>query len=172
MAGEAFSSEFRLGNNKRLLKGLFFETTLADKTGVLYSLKDQDHLGYPSLFRLYLECNDPTEWSFANTYLESYDHWEMLCACTWFQPYLERWRKALEMKMKSEALASIIREAKDTKSPSRYTANKYLLERGWEPKEGQGTKRGRPSKDEIKKQALELVEADERAKQDYERLFN
>ena len=164
------NSDFRTSNRKRLLRGLFFETCLSpDKASVLYTLKQEDHLGYPSLYRLYLEAGDPTEYSFACLYLESYDHWEMLCECVWFKPYLAKWRKDLEMKIKSEALARIMAEARNDKSPSKFTANKFILEKGWEPKDGQ-SKRGRPSKDEIAKAAVQHLEADRQLIEDMSRI--
>lgn len=170
MADEAFSdSEFRLSNRKRLLKGLFYETTMADKTGVKYTLKDEDHLGFPSLSRLYLQSNDPTEYSFAVTHLESWDHWEMLCECNWFKPYIARWRRELEMKMKSEALSRIMSSAKQAGKDT-LAANRFLIEKGWEPKQGQ-TKRGRPTKDEIRDEATRLANTHAQINDDFERVM-
>jgi hypothetical protein len=170
MAERAYEeSEFRASNNKLLLKGLFFEMTLADKTGVRYTLKDEDHLGYPSLGRLYIEMEDPTEYNFAIAYLESWAHWEQLTACNWFKPFLERWRRELEVRLKSKALAEIKAEARSGGRNS-FAANKYLLERGWEPKEGQSAKRGRPSKEEIKKAAEEHIQSIQSLDEDYNRI--
>lgn len=170
--GAFASSEFRGSNRKRLLKGLFYETTLSDKTNVKYSLKDEDHLGFPSLSRLYLEAHDPTEYKFAVKYLESWDHWLALCACNWFTPYLEKMRTELEAKMKSEALANIIVESRNPKSPSRFTANKFIIDRGWVMKDEPGAKRGRPNKDEIRKAAHEIADEAARVQEDYDRLIN
>lgn len=170
MAERAYEdSEFRASNNKLLLKGLFFEETSADKTGVRYTLKEEDHLGYPSLSRLYLEMEDPTEYDFAIACLESWTHWEQLLACNWFKPHINRWRKELEVKLKSRALAEIKAEAKNGGRNS-FAANKYLLERGWEPKEGQGRTRGRPTKEEIRKASQELAKATEDLADDYNRI--
>lgn len=160
-------SVFRNSTNSRYLKGLFFEQTLADKSSVVYTLKDQDHLGYPSLYRLYMETNDPTEYKFATEHLDGWEHWEMLCQCTWFQPYVQRWRRELELRMKSEALSRIMREAK-TNSRDSFTANRYLLEKGWEVKE-KNTK-GRPSKDQIREAAHEIASTRSRIDEDFERL--
>lgn len=163
-------TKFRHPNtNSRYLKGLFFEQTGADKSTVVYTLKDSDHEGYPSLYRFYMEVNDPTEWKFAQEYLDGWEHWEMLTSCTWFKPYIARWRKELELRMKSEALARIMRESKTTSKES-FSANRYLLEKGWEPKEGPSHRRGRPSKDDIAKAATELASADKRLSDDLERL--
>lgn len=155
----------------RYTKALFFEKTLADKSTCVYTLKDDDHTvdgkTYKSLYKLYMDTNDPTEWRFATTYLDGWEHWEILCECSWFKPYIERWRRELELRMKSEALARIMREGK-TNSKESFQANKYLLEKGWEPKTTQ--KRGRPSKEEIAQEARTILESTSRIEEDFERL--
>jgi len=156
-------------SNIRYLKGLFFETTGADKGTVLYTLKDVDHEGYPSLYRLYMELDDPTEWEVAQQLMDGWEHWEMLTNCTWFKPTVERWRKELQLRMMSKALVRIKSEAK-TGSRESFGANKYLLEKGWVPKETTGHGRGRPTKDEIRKAADELARADNQLTEDYKRL--
>jgi hypothetical protein len=163
-------SSFRLSNRKRLLKGLFYEMTGADKTGVKYTLKDEDHLGYPSLSRLYLNTSDPTEYQFALSYLESWDHWTQLCACNWFKPFISRWRQELEVKLKSEAIAAIIKDSRDSQSKTKFTANKFIVERGWEPKEGQGRTRGRPTKEQISQAANQLATESLQVQEDLERI--
>lgn len=154
-------------SNQRLLRALFFEETGADKSTVLYTLKDVDHQGFPSLYRLYMELDDPTEWKVAQELMDGWEHWEILCNCTWFKPYIARWRKELELRMKSQALVRIKAEAK-TGSKESFGANKYLLEKGWEPKSG--SSRGRPSKDEITKAANEIARADSQLSEDFKRL--
>ena len=154
--------------NSRLTRALFFEETLADKSSVVYTLKDVDHQGFPSLYRLYMELDDPTEWEVSQKLVDGWGHWEMLCASEWFKPFIERWRKELELRMKSKALARIRAEAKSGSKES-FMANKYVLEKGWEPKESQTT-RGRPSKDEIKKAANEIATNNTRLEEDFLRL--
>lgn len=153
--------------NQRLLKGLFYEMTLADKSSVVYTLKDHDHEGFRSLYRLYMETNDPTEWRFATEFLDGWEHWELLCKTTWFQPYVSRWRKELELRLRSQALSRIMSESK-TASKESFAANKYLLEKGWEPKDS--GRRGRPSKDEVSKAAREIASTNSRLEEDFERL--
>jgi len=162
-------SPFRVAaNNVRLMRSLFFETAGPDKQYVVYTLKDHDHVGYPSLYRLYMETNDPTEWEFAQKYVDGWDHWERLCESPFFQPYVQRWRKELELRMKSKALARIMAESK-TSGKESFAANKYLLEKGWEPKDGQN-KRGRPSKQEIAQAAKEQAQHLTRLDDDFERI--
>lgn len=159
--------QFKNSVGAKLLRGLFYETQLADKSSVVYTLKDQDHEGYPSLYRLYMETGDPTEWKFATAHLDGWEHWERLCECPWFKPYVERWRRELHLRIASNALARIMAESK-TNSRDSFTANKYLLERGWEPKDSK--KAGRPSKDAIKAEATRLAASQTQINDDYDRL--
>lgn len=160
-------SRFRNAQGVRFLKALFFEETLADKSNVVYSLKDNDHEGYPSLYRLYMETGDPTEWKFATTHLDGFDHWQMLCECTWFKPYVARWRKELQLRIASEALTRIMAEAKTT-SRNAFTANRFLLEGGWEPRDKKTA--GRPSRQTIREEAARIASSESQVASDYERL--
>lgn len=163
-------SKFRNSTNGRYLKGLFFETTLADKSSVVYSLKDWDHEGYPSLYRLYMEMEDLTEYEFSNQYLDGWEHWEMLTSAEWFKPYVDRWRKELSLKIKARALRTLRAEA-ESSSKNAFAANKFLVDRGWVEKEdGKAHSRGRPSKDEVKKAADQIALNDRRLEEDSKRL--
>jgi len=156
------------------LKALFFEQVNADKSTVVYTLKNEDHtvdgITYPSLYKLYMSVGDPTEYRFAINHLDSWDHWERLCECSWFKPYVEKWRRELDLKIKSESLARITAMSK-VPSKEQFMANRYMLEKGWVPKEEQSkAQRGRPSKAEIKEAANDLVSTHSRTLTDLERL--
>jgi hypothetical protein len=138
------SNKFKNSIGRRLLQALFFETTLADKSQVLFTLKEQDHEGYPSLYRLYMEASDPTEYQFAVSNLDGWSHWTELCAAKWFQPYVEAWRAELAVKLDSEAQARIRAIAEDKGNPNYYYANKHLLELNRKPADAK--KRGRPNR--------------------------
>jgi hypothetical protein len=140
-------------------RSLFFEMVLSDKEGCVYTLKPEDHEGFPSLKRLYLEAMDPTEYTFANEYLAGWDHWLKLLECDWFTPYIEQWRIELELKIKAEAFRSIASESKDTSSRNRFLANKYLLESYRKATQTEDDKpgKGRPSKDQINSEALRIA---------------
>lgn len=165
-----FSSKFTSENNIHLLKDLFFEMTPrgADKVNVLYTLKDKDHKGYPSLYRLYIEMEDTTEWEFANTYLDGWDHWQKLLRCKWFQPYVERWRHELELKLKARHLR-YVKDAALGDGKDKLAANKYLLDKGYTIQQ-EGAKRGRPSKAEIAKKTEEEMEFEKLVKADLDRM--
>lgn len=108
----------------------------------IYTLKSQDHAfkgkQYISLKRLYLEMSDPIEYDFANEYLIDYPHWERLCENKIIAKHVKQWRKELELKLRSEGVATLIELAPDS-----YQAAKWLADKGWETKRA-----GRPSKKE------------------------
>lgn len=150
------TSLFRIHTGQRKLRGLFFETTMSDKTGVVYTLKDRDHAGYPSLYRLYMETDDPTEYTFAVNNLDGWDHWETLLECNWFKPYINRWRRELEIRTKARALLKI-KAVSESNGKEAYQAHKFLVSGGWKD----DTRRkgaGRPSKDEVKNAARQMAE--------------
>lgn len=165
------NNKFKSSIGSRYLNGLFFERTSADKATVLYTLKNEDHNNYPSLYRLYMEFEDVTEWEFANTYLDGWDHWTMLCDCTWFSPYILRWRRELELKLRARAL-KLIRSEAESDSKNAYYANKFLLEGGWKEKSTTASNgAGRPlkAKDTAKDEIL-AHEAKQKINRDFDRI--
>ena len=168
-------SNFRNSNNQLYTRRLFVEEsyTANDKTSVTYTLSDQDHpSGYPSLFKLYMEEADPTEFRFAERYLDSYDHWVLITETTWFKPYLERWRATLEQKLRSQAVDKVMQVAQDDTHKSQFEAVKILLNCGWKSKEPRYTDkgRGRPSKVEIKNALDSRVSEEEELSRELKRL--
>lgn len=151
--------------------GLFFETCGADKSSVLYTLKPEDHQGYASLKRLYIEMQDPTEYEFANAHLGGWEHWTKLSNAPWFQPYITSWRNELELLLKAKAYRAIAVEASGD-GKNAFMANKYLLENLRKLRDGDESKagRGRPSNDEIKRTALEIVSKDLSVDEDLQRI--
>jgi hypothetical protein len=153
-----------------LLKGLFFEETGSDKSSVSYTLKETDHEGFPSLYRLYMETNDPTEYLFATAHLSGWEHWQRLTKCSWFKPYVESWRKELETKFRALALQRIS-DLADGKSKDSFAANKFLVSAGW--KDAPEKRRaGTPSKDEVRQETLRQVDIQKTLLDDYERIMN
>lgn len=168
-------SRYRNDQNTRLLEALFFER--ANRPGVakkhvLYTLKDEDHKGFPSLYRLYMETADPTEHYFASAYFENYDHWRMLTQSKWFKPHLDRWRNELEIKIRAKALAAIQRVADDIDDKNSFQANKFLINKGWKDTEKKESTVGRPTREAIKKEAELLHKESSDVDDDYKRLMN
>lgn len=163
------SNKFKNESGVRLLRAIFYEQTLSDKSSVLYTLKNEDHEGFPSLYRLFMESvlNDPTEYTFATTNLDSWEHWEELQECNWFKPYVSKWRREADVRRSALFLNQIQKIAKAGSRES-LAASRYLLEKGWVPKD-KNTK-GRPSKDEINQEARRLAELDGMTRDDAARL--
>lgn len=163
------SNPYRNEQNVRMYKSLFYETALGEKRYAIYTLKEEDYLGYPSIYRLYLECNDPTEFTIATTYFDSVDHWERLCQAEWFKPHLDKMRRALELKLKSEAVAALIKDAKTT-SKSAASSQKFLLEK-FSLISPDKRAPGRPSKAEISAEAQRIASVADEINDDYRRLL-
>jgi hypothetical protein len=140
-----------------------------DKTYVVYTLKDQDHEGYKSLYQLYMRIGDPTEVRFADACFENFDHWKKVSECKWMQPFVNRWREELELRIRSEALAAVLHTARDEHSKFSYEANKYLLSGQWKP--GSKDSVGRPSKEKIKREAEKLFQDEKETLEDFKRIM-
>jgi hypothetical protein len=162
-------SRFKNASGAYLLQSLFYELTPSDKSQVVYTLKNEDHMGYPSLYRLYMEADDPTEYDFAVANLGGWDHWERLQKSTWFQPYLKAWRHELEVRFRARSLKALRDVANNSSSKDYFQANKFLVGQGW--KEG-GPKRraGQPSKEEVKAEAHRLATISNNLDEDFERI--
>lgn len=114
-------------------EALFFEVGQSTEEGevkpdVLYTLKDADFRGLPSLRRLYLECKDPSEYTFATQYFYSWEHWCLIRERPWIKEKLAKWREELNVLIQAEALVTVIEEATNPISRSRLAAAKFLLE--------------------------------------------
>lgn len=93
---------------------------------------------YPSLKKLYLECADPTEYTFAKKYLLGWGHWKRLNENKALKKHFDEWREELEISLRSEGVQAIIET-----STQNFQAAKWLADRGWEKRAP-----GRPSKEE------------------------
>lgn len=164
------NSPFRNKMNVRLKKDLFFETT-PDKTNVMYTLKEADHLGYVSIFRVYQELEDPTEYKIATEYFDGVEHWELLCKEKWFQPYLNKMRRSLELKIKARMFSVLAQDAQSSESKTSTVSAKYLLEKGYDQVSPDRRKAGRPSKQEIAEAAQDELELNQLFKEDYNRIL-
>lgn len=172
-------SLYRNSSGTRYLKALFFEPAI-DKTFVLYTLKEADHeviqedgtpIVYPSLQRLYLECNDPTEFLVATQYFDGVEHWDMLCNCSWFQPHLSRMRRQLELKIKSEQIQLLMEDSKAGTKSSTASA-KFLLTQGYASIAPDKRKAGRPSKEEIADAAARSISDTRTLEDDFQRVIS
>ena len=162
------SSKFRNKQGVLYTRALFLEQQdiMSEDNAILYTLKNHDHRGYPSLKRLYLQEEDPTEYRFACRYFDSWDHWLKLLEAPWFKPYISAWRQELELKLRAEGLSRILAEARDDKSKGALRANEFLVNKGWQEK----AEKGRPSKEEKARHLKEEADLNRRILEDAVRL--
>ena len=172
----------RLYTETGLPKGydsLFLENTVdRDRAMVAaYTLNREDvtinSIVYPSLYKLYMSCEDLTEWEFADKYLAGWEHLEKLQTNKKFVPILDSWRKDLEQKLKSRAFRAIQLIAEEGGKNS-FEANKLILTGKWKEIVNSTVTsspgRGRPSKRELDKLANEEYEASKSIREDLKRL--
>lgn len=129
---------------KPLTQALFIEYQY-DPKYALYSLKDYDHtyegVLYPSLKKLYLAEEDPTEYIFVSRHLGSWYQWKRMQQNKMVVSHINQWRDELELKLRSQAIRNMIDMS--TSEDGNFSAAKYLAEYGWEKR-----KAGRPTKEE------------------------
>lgn len=166
-------NRFKNSSGVHLLKPIFFEWDDSLHEYSVYTLKDNDHQWngntYPSLRRLYVELEDPTEYLFATTYLDGWTHFVKLSRSPWFSVLLEEWRAELSVRLKAKALVQIMAKAKNISDKESFQANKFLLQGSWneEIKE----KVGRPSKEKIKEEASRLFKEQSVYDDDFDRIM-
>lgn len=163
-------TRFRNSSNGLLTTRLFLEVSYERPENVMYTIKRVDYKGYPSLYRLYMALEDPMEFEFANTFFDSYEHWEQICATMWFKEYIYQWRKELELKLRSKALRVIRAIAENGNGNKAFEANKFLLADGWQKSSKTDNNRGRPSKAEIQKASRDIAEEASSFREDFNRL--
>jgi len=141
-----------------MTNSLFYEESKTPSIEPVFTIRDEDRTEngvlYRSLYKLYMEMEDLTEYEFANAYLDGWQHWQKLVEAGFFQPFIQRWRTELELKIKARAMRSIVKEAA-TEGKHQYEANKYLVAKGWIDKTAEPSRRGRPSKQEVDRKLKE-----------------
>lgn len=140
-------AKLRDNRGRPLTQALFLEVGYNTEFAV-YTQKDEDYeykgKVYPSLKRLYLEHEDPTEYDFACTYLLGWSQWQRICANKVFTKMVEEWRFELELKLRSQAVRDILNISTSDKG---FQAAKWIADRGWDKRSA-----GRPSKDEVERE--------------------
>lgn len=144
---------------------MFQEFAGEDKSHILYNLKAED-TDHPSLYLLYIAEDDITEYTFANTYFENWEHWDMVSQSSWFKPFVLRWRKELRLKLESIAMKNIVAEMKDRNSKNKYSAAKTVLDQINKSK----PTRGRPSKEEVQGELIRQTHAERELIEDLKRV--
>lgn len=152
---------FKNGSGVWYTKQLFYEYADTSRENVLYTFKEADWKGFPSMRRLYLECDDQTETLFYTKYFDGFPHWKKLLACTWFVDEMEKIREEHQALLFHRHIQTITEKAKagDLK------ATQYLLEKAW-IKGGVG----RTTKAKINQEAQRLKDAERELFDDFNRI--
>lgn len=150
-------------SGRPITQSMFLEIGYSD--AAIYTLKDVDHeyngKVYPSLKRLYLLEEDPTEYEFAVKYLLGWKHWQRICENKLIRRSINEWREELEIKLRSRA----VREMVKSSSNGKIVASKWLADKGWAQRGA-----GRPSKESVDSEKAFLASVAEEFSEDVLRL--
>lgn len=149
---------------KMRTQSLFLELGYGDEA--VFTLKDEDYdyndKKFISLKRLYLECADPTEYTFAKEHLLGWKHWQRMCENKTIRIHINEWRDELEVKLRSEAILDAIQEARK----GHFQAAKWVADRGWATRGA-----GRPTKAEIEHEKKVQARIEDEYSGDVVRMF-
>lgn len=152
---------------------LFFESKReADPTLVpIFTLKDFDYtvdgVTYLSLRQIYFsyEHIPNFEYNFAMDVFGSWDIWQKITKCS-IRSVFQEWRDELEIKIKAEAIRRMMAASRSDDAKG-VQAAKYLADKGYV--EG-GTRRGRPTKEEVERERKLQAEVKDSLAADMERI--
>lgn len=142
--------ENMIDNRGALKTELLFEETIVnarrDTYTPVYTLREHDHKGYPSAYKIYMSSVD--EYEAAERLLGSQRHWRRLCGLQWFMngipergfEGIESWRK--DMLARDKSLAK--RQLKDAAEAGVPTAMRAMYLNTTAPKATKAV--GRPNK--------------------------
>ena len=118
-------SKFKAEHGQYRTQSLFLEVNYnTDEAVFTFDGEDKTYKGvvYPSLKRLYIEMEDPTEYLFANKYLYDWTHWQKMVNNKMLFSHIEKWREELELSLRAEGIRSMLDLAAEGKS---FQAGKY-----------------------------------------------
>lgn len=157
--------KFKDSGGRYITQSLFLEYAYNTDMAV-YTLDDFDKeykgVTYPSLKKRFIESEDVHEYEFAKANLYNWSHWQKMLANKWCRKHIEEWREELEVAIASRGVQSILDLAQD----GNFQAAKYAADRQW------NKRRGRPSKEELAKNARIEERIDEEFAEDAERVSN
>lgn len=154
----------------RYRTNLFYEfnVTRHDTMPPLYTMREESYRGLPSAYLIYMTSD--SEYEAAIKLVGSWNHWQRLLAS---RPFMEgpdnafswqglnAWREEKAIKDQAEAFNQL----KISAATGNVQAQKLIYEG-----KSSGAKRGRPSKEEVRKAATAQAELDKRIKNDFKRL--
>lgn len=154
-------------------KSMFWDISGETQRGehTLYTLYDEDIVRdgktYLSLKKIYFSYDHIpfNEYDFANEHLGGWTHWNILAnnSAAPIRDAIASWRTELEIKLKSMAIKSMIKSAKED-GVKGFSAAKYLADKGY------ATIRGRPSKEEVARERKIAAGISQELEEDMERI--
>lgn len=100
-----------------LTQALFYEFRYQTKAEYIpYTLRERDHGDYLSMYKIYMACD--SEYEAAQKLLNSWKHWEILCASPWFAPEIAKWREEREIKDAALGKSVLIEKAQEGNVPA------------------------------------------------------
>lgn len=160
--------QLKNASGKFLTKSLFYELSYINPKHSIFTLKDTDIefegkplVSFPKLY-LALVSGDPTEYEFSQVVFGSWEHWQAIAKSPFVKPYINKLRKEVEVKVRSDAIKAIAEEMKSN-GRSSFSAAKLLLEKGWLDKDTASKakqKLKQKEEEEMNKEALSLLSED------------
>ena len=172
---EVSPDDFKDVRGRWRTESLFTETNRDEtKYPSLFTLGPDDLDGRVSMYRVYMDAADPTEYLAAMHLFGSFECWENLCESPFFKPVLARWRTELHRRIRSRSIA-VITDGADTGNinATQLNAAKWLAQQEWDGNEIKPTKGpGRPIKVKDPETALrEALHDTKEEDEDYARLL-
>ena len=133
MAVKIDKTKLLAANGNRKTKALFVEYVYgASDVEPVYTFsredKEIDGKLYPSLYKLYMECDDITEADFISLYMYDTKQWELISKGGLFKDDIETWREDLRVRKLGEAIGRLEADARSG-SQSAPASAKFLAER-------------------------------------------
>jgi len=141
-------SKFKDKQGRWRTASLFYESYMIKELpdySPMYTLKDTEYQGLPSIKEAYLMYKDPTGYKVAKELLGGWEHWKVLTGLKWFNAHLKAWEEELEVSLKYEGIQKLLELSRGDKAIAKDAA-KFIVNKEWE------VKRGRPTKEDIEKQ--------------------
>jgi len=153
------------GSGKWRTNSLFYEFTYRVDANAPFTWADEDRVEagqtFRSLKKIYLELDDPTGYRIATEVLGGWQHWLALKKNATINAWITEWEKELEVKVKSEALRTLVSDANDGDSNSATASAKFLLDKGWADKRRAGAPSTAETKAALTRSVVDAADVDD-----------
>lgn len=163
---------YKAVNNAALMRALFWELDAIDPHPTynpVFCLFGEKP-GMISCQNTFLELRDPTGYKWAMKYLKDWNHFKRLLKTSYFGDAYKTWSDQLSTMLRQEAVEKVQKLMGSDKETISLAAAKYIAEEGWKEKPKAASKRGRPSKAEVKGKLEEEVKLSKEETEDLKRI--